>query len=163
MQLRVNDAVTAAEVQLIDESGKNIGVVSRDQALMLAFEKGVDLVEVAPLAKPPVAKLIDYGKYQYALQKKEQRAKAHQKESQVKEIRLGFKTDEHDFQTKVNKAKAFLGEGHKVRVAMMLRGREKAYPDDGKAKLELFSAAVQAKFDQPVKQLGNTISGILTK
>lgn len=148
---------------LIDETGGSLGVVERDQALILAYEKGVDLVEIGPAANPPVAKLIDYGKYLYIKQKKQQKARSHQKESQLKEVRLGYKTDDHDLQTKVKRAKEFLNIGHKVRIFMVLRGREKAYTEDATDKVLEFGKMVGGKFDTSPRRLGGTISGILVK
>lgn len=162
MQLRVNDQIRVLKVHLIDESGKSFGEVSTDQALLLAYEKGLDLVEVGPHSNPPVARLMDYGKYLYEQHKKQRKAKSHQKESKVKEIKLGFKTEEHDFTVKARRAVEFLQAGHKVRLFMILRGREKAYPRDGIDKLKEFAKSAQAKFEVPPKQLGNAISAILT-
>lgn len=148
---------------LIDEQGKSLDVVSRDQALILAYEKGLDLVEVGPASKPPVARIVDYGKYQYTKQKKQQKAKAHQKESLLKEVKLGYKTDHHDFQTKAKKAREFLAQGHKVRIFMVLRGREKAYGSEAAAKVVEFGQAAGGRFDFLPRRLGGTIAGILVK
>lgn len=163
MRPRVNEAIRVPSVHLIDENGNSFGVVSRDQALVLAYEKGVDLVEVAPQLNPPVVKLTDYGKYLYSLQKKEQRAKTHQKESQLKEVRLGFKIDEHDRMTKLKRAGEFLAAGHKVRVAMLLRGRERAYVPAAIEKVKEFIAATGGKLEAPPKQLGRTITAVVTR
>lgn len=163
MRFRVNDQIRAPLVHLIDENGNSLGTVSTDQALVLAYEKNLDVVEVSPNANPPVARLVDYGKYIYEQQKKQRKAKSHQKESKLKEIKLSFKIEEHDFKTKVKHALDFFAQGHKVRLFMTLRGREKAYTQDAVAKLFSFAQTANAKFENRPAQLGNTISGILIK
>lgn len=163
MRFRVNDEIRAPMVHLIDESGNSLGQVSTDQALMLAYDKGLDVVEVSPSANPPVARLVDYGKYIYEQQKKERKSKSHQKESKLKEIKLSFKIEEHDFLTKIKHAQGFLSEGHKVRLFMTLRGREKAYVNDAIAKIKHFADTANTRFETSPSKLGNTISAILIK
>lgn len=148
---------------MIDDKGTSLGQVNTDQALLLAFERGLDLVEIAPASVPPVAKITDYGKYLYEQQKKQRKAKSHQKESKVKEIQLSFKIEEHDFKTKANHAIVFMSQGHKVRLFMKLRGRERAFSADATAKLEQFVAQANAKFETHPKQLGGQISAIIIK
>ena len=114
-------------MMLIDEAGASLGKVSRDQALYLSFEKGYDLVLINEHASPPLAKLMDYGKYLYAKQKQVSKQRAQSHGSQLKEIRMGIKIDEHDLEVKTNQAKKFLSRGDKVKVTIQLRGREMAF------------------------------------
>ncbi len=121
--------ITAKKVRLIDENKEQIGVVPIERALSAAEEKELDLVEVAPNAKPPVCRILDYGKYLYDLHKKEQEAKKHQKQVQTKEIKFRPKISIHDYSFKVRHIERFLKEGNKVKVTVMLRGRERAKPE----------------------------------
>lgn len=113
---------------MIDAEGKNIGILSRDDALKLAQEQGVDLVEIAPGANPPVARLIEYGKVLYREAKDERKRRAKERRDVVKEIQLGLNTSEHDLETKAGKAREFLGEGLRVDITLRLRGRERFMP-----------------------------------
>ena len=115
-------------MRLIDENKKQIGVVPIEKALLLAEDRGLDLVEVAPNANPPVCRIMDYGKYLYELQKKAQEAKKHQKQIQIKEIKFRPKISQHDYDFKLRHIREFLEEGNKVKVTVMLRGRERAKP-----------------------------------
>ncbi|HDJ24328.1 MAG: translation initiation factor IF-3 [Candidatus Aminicenantes bacterium 4484_214] len=121
--------IRAREVRLVDEDKKQLGILSLAQALELAREKDLDLVEVAPQANPPVCRLMDYGKFLYELHKKAQEAKRHQKQVQVKEIKFRPKISIHDYTFKVKHIRRFLGDGHKVKITIMLRGREKYKPE----------------------------------
>jgi translation initiation factor IF-3 len=116
-------------VRLIDENKKQIGIVPIEKAMSLAEEKGLDLVEVAANANPPVCRLMDYGKYLYELQKKAQEAKKHQKQIQVKEIKFRPKISQHDYNFKLRHIREFLEEGNKVKVTVILKGRERAKPE----------------------------------
>jgi translation initiation factor IF-3 len=117
------------EIRVIDENGQQLGIMQTRQALRIAEEKDLDLVEVAPNARPPVCRLMDYGKYLYEKQKRERDARKAQKQIEVKEVRLRPKTDEHDIQVVLKKIRKFMGEGAKVRVRIRFRGREIAHPD----------------------------------
>lgn len=117
------------EVRVIDEEGKQLGIMPTREALRIAEEKDLDLVEVAPNAKPPVCRLMDYGKYLYEKQKRERDARKAQKQIEIKEVRLRPKTDEHDIQVVLKKIRKFMKEGAKVRVRIRFRGREIAHPD----------------------------------
>jgi len=121
--------IRAREVRLIDEDKKQLGIVPLAEALALAREKELDLVEVAPQANPPVCRIMDYGKFLYELHKKAQEAKRHQKQVQVKEIKFRPKISIHDYTFKVKHIKRFLEDGHKVKITIMLRGREKYKPE----------------------------------
>ena len=122
-------------MRVIDADGKQLGVLPRTEALRLAEERSLDLVEVAPQAKPPVAKLMDFGKYQYERAKRDREARKARKEVEVKEIRLRPKTGEHDLAFKVRKARGFLENGAKVKVRIRFRGREITHPEVARRQL----------------------------
>ena len=119
-----------------------LGVMPTEKAMELAAEKKLDLVNISPNAKPPVCKILDYGKYRYELQKKEKEAKKKQKTTQVKEIRLSTFIEEHDINVKANTASKFLKDGDKVKVSLRFRGREKDYKDKGMAVMQSFAQVV---------------------
>jgi len=131
MEYRVNRQIRAREVRLIDQDGKQIGIVPIQEALKIAEERGLDLVEVAPNANPPVCKLLDYGKFLYEMKKKEKEAKKKQKEHsmEVKDINLSLRIDEHDLKVKLKHMREFLDDGDKVRVRIRFRGRENIHPE----------------------------------
>lgn len=128
---RINQQIQAQEVRLLREDGSQIGVVSKDEALSQSHTLGVDAVEIAPMAKPPVVKLIDYQKFKYQLAKKEQAAKAAQKKVDLKEIRLTPFMAENDFQVRINRGKEFLGDGHKLRITVKFVGRQLGHKEFG--------------------------------
>ncbi len=128
--------IRAREVRIIDEDKSQVGVLSIEEARGLAEERGLDLVEVAPNANPPVCRVMDYGKFLYELHKKAQEAKKHQKNIQVKEIKFRPKISIHDYTFKIKHVQRFLKEGNKVKITVMLRGREKAKPELGHAILD---------------------------
>ena len=134
--VNVNWQIRAPEVRVIGHDGKQIGILPLKEAMKLAEEQGLDLVEVAPQATPPVCRIMNYGKYKYQQSKKIQEAKKHQTVIQVKEVKLRPRTEEHDLQFKLRHAKRFLSEGNKVKVSMLFRGREIAHPEMGKELLE---------------------------
>ena len=121
--------IRAKEVRIIDENKEQIGVKSLSEAIAIAQDRGLDLVEVAPQANPPVCRVMDYGKFLYELHKKAQEAKKHQKQIQVKEIKFRPKISIHDYNFKIRHVKRFLTDGNKVKITVMLRGREKAKPE----------------------------------
>ncbi len=135
--LRINNQIRVPEVQLIDDEGTQLGVKPILDALKLAHEKDLDLVEVGPQMKPPIAKIMDYGKYMYRKEKQEKGA-VKQKDQEMKTVRVGFKTGAHDLKFKSEQIDDFLKEGHPVRIELTLRGREKALAYMGKTKLETF-------------------------
>lgn len=141
-RLRVNDQITVPEVMVIDINGENRGVLPIAEAIQLAVEQEADLVEVSPVAKPPVCKITDYGKLQYRAAKQEQQAKSKQKRVETKGIRIGFRTDKHDLFFKKNQAEKFLTKGNKVKVEILLRGREKAMLDKAKENLQEFLKSI---------------------
>ncbi len=148
---------------MIDDNGEQIGVMPIKKALDLATEKNLDLVEIAPQAKPPVCKIIDFGKFQYELQKKEKLAKKNQHVTQLKEIRLHPNTDTHDFMFKARHARGFLKDGNKVKVAVIFKGRELAYTDLGKNLLLKFIEELQddARIESDIRFEGRTMHAIL--
>jgi translation initiation factor IF-3 len=137
---RINREITAPEVRLVSDSGEQLGIVAIAEALRLAEERDVDLVEIAPMAKPPVCKLMDYGKFRYREQKKAHEAKLKQKQIQVKEIKFRPGTDEGDYQVKLGKLVEFLKEGDKAKVTLRFRGREMAHQEFGLRILERVKA-----------------------
>ena len=128
----INEQIRDREVRLIGPDGEQIGVVSSREAQKIADEAGLDLVKIAPNAKPPVCKVIDYGKYRYDLARKEKDAKKKQKTVELKEIRLSPNIDTNDLNTKMNAAKKFLAKGNKVKITLRFRGREMAHMNSSK-------------------------------
>ena len=123
----INEEIRDAEVRVIDDEGTMLGILPIDEALRIAEEKNLDLVNVSPNANPPVCKILDYGKYRYEIQKREKDAKKRQKVTEVKEVRLSTFIEEHDIQVKAKNASKFLQEGNRVKVSLRLRGRERDY------------------------------------
>ncbi|MCU0725722.1 MAG: translation initiation factor IF-3 [Planctomycetes bacterium] len=136
----MNERIRVPEVRLIGDDGEQIGVIQTDLARERARESGLDLVEVAPNARPPVCRLMDYGKFKYEQRKKQQKAREKQHRIRIKGIRLRPKTDDHDFQVKVRQARSFLEEGNKVQVTLLFRGREMSHMDLGRDVLMRFAA-----------------------
>ena len=130
-RLRINLQIRAGKVRLIGEEGEQLGVVPSSQALQIAREHELDLVEVVPTASPPVCKILDYGKYKYEQAKKERKAKKGQKVGLLREVRLRPKIEDHDLQGKIKITRKLLGEGSKVKVRVRFRGRERIYPEMG--------------------------------
>ena len=129
---RINRDIKAKEVRLINYNGENIGIVSLAEALKIAQEVGLDLIEVSPQVNPPVCKVLDYGKYKYEMQKKKNEAKKNQKVVSIKELKLRPMIDTHDYEVKVKQAKKFLAQGDKVKFTMRYKGREMSANDLGK-------------------------------
>lgn len=164
-ETRVNERIRAREVRLIDEDGQMVGVMTSGQALAMARERGLDLVEVSPMAMPPVCKLMDYGRFKYEQSKKENEARKHQKVSELKEIRLSPRTDDHDLSVKGRKIEEFLGEGDKVKVGVRFRGRELAHPEIGRHLLEKIVAGLKgiAVVERPPIMEGKIMSMIVSR
>lgn len=127
----MNQAIRASSLRVIDEDGAQIGVLSRAEALELAADKGLDLVEISPDANPPVAKIVDWGKYNYQKTKQLQKSKRNAKALEVKQMRFGLKISDHDLGVKLKKVTGFLENGHKVKIVIFYRGRELAHKDIG--------------------------------
>jgi len=162
-KFRINNQIRAREVRVIDEEGKNLGVMKLEEALKLAFERHLDLVEIAPKANPPVVKIVDYGKFLYQQKKKEKEKKKKQKE--LKCIRIGFKESEHDLSYKAEKVTEFLEEGSPVRIDLILRGREKIFVQEAKEKIKKFleKIEIEYKFIQEPKKVPRGISALIIK
>lgn len=141
-ELFINDQIRDKEVRVIGENGEQLGIMSSKEALQLAEEAGVDLVKIAPTAKPPVCKIVDYGKYRYELARKEKEARKKQKVIEIKEIRLSPNIDTNDLNTKINAAKKFLTKGDRVKVTLRFRGREMAHMASSKHILDDFAEAL---------------------
>ena len=133
---RVNDRIRAPEIRLIGAGGENIGLISPDKAMILAEEAGLDLVEISPNATPPVAKIMDFGKFKYEQQKKESEARKKQKIIEIKEIKFRPNTDTHDYDVKMRNVFKFLENGDKVKITLRFRGREMAHQNLGRELLE---------------------------
>lgn len=130
--LRINEEIRVREVRLIGDDGEQLGIVSTREAQQLAMEKSMDLVEIAPTAKPPVCKVMDYGKHKYEQAKRDKEARKKQKIVEIKEVKLRPNIESHDFETKVRNAQRFLREGDKVKVTIMFRGREITHAENGR-------------------------------
>nr|WP_281173809.1 translation initiation factor IF-3 [Deferrisoma camini] len=132
----MNRMIRVREVRTIGPDGTQLGILPIERALAMAEEMDMDLVEVAPQARPPVCKIMDYGRFKYHQAKKAQEARKRQVQTQVKEVKVRPKTDEHDFQVKLKKVREFLADGHKVKVTVMFRGREVTLPERGLQQLQ---------------------------
>ncbi|MBI2092335.1 MAG: translation initiation factor IF-3 [Deltaproteobacteria bacterium] len=161
--MRVNFRIRVPEVRVIGPDGGQMGLFQTRDALKRAQEFGLDLVEISPTARPPVCKIMDYGKYKYEIAKREQAAKKHQIVIRLKEIRLRPATDDHDVQTKVRHIKRFLEEGDKVKVTVQFRGREMAHKEMGEKLVAKITSELGAmsQFEQQPKFEGRALSMIL--
>ncbi len=146
----VNERIRAKTVRVISEKGDMLGVFNTNEAIQLAFEKGLDLVEVSPNASPPVCKIIDYGKYKYQVQKKQAEAKKKQKTFEVKEVKLRPGIEDHDYGVKLKSIQRFLSEGDKVKITLRFKGREMAYHQRGMDVLKKLESQIEpvAKIEQ---------------
>jgi translation initiation factor IF-3 len=140
---RINERIRVPQVRLIDEQGNQVGVVATQEALQMARERGLDLMEVSPNAQPPVCKICDYGKFKYEKKKKEHEAKKKQTVIKVKEIQLRPQTEEHDLEYKFKNVRQFLEEGDKAKITIMFRGREISYVDQGFKMMKQLSEMVK--------------------
>ena len=163
--LMINEQIRDKEVRLIGSDGEQLGIMSAKEAMKLAEEAELDLVKIAPNAKPPVCKIIDYGKYRYELARKEKEAKKKQKIVEVKEIRLSPNIEENDLNTKMNNARKFLAKGNKVKITLRFRGREMAHMQASKHILDDIATALAdvAVVEKPSKVEGRSISMILAE
>jgi translation initiation factor IF-3 len=154
---RINEKIRAREVRVISDTGEQLGVMSSREAYNIAMEKKLDLVEVSPTAKPPVCKIMDFGKYKYEQARKAKEAKKNQKQTDIKEIKFKARIDVHDFETKIGKIRKFLEKDNKVKASLMLFGREKMHAELGIKKLdevaEIFKdeAIIDKKYGGPQK------------
>ncbi|MFW5682837.1 MAG: translation initiation factor IF-3 [Phycisphaeraceae bacterium] len=161
--LRTNDAIRAPQVRLIDENEEQVGVVDVQDAKRRARDAQLDLVEVSPTAKPPVCKIMDYGKWKYAQKKKEAKAKAHAKQSELKGMRLRPNIDEHDLNIKVNKAREFLEDGDKCQFTMLFRGRQMAHQGLALSNMRKIAASLEdiAQVEQQPRMQGRRATMVL--
>lgn len=141
-ETQINEEIRDKEVRVIDSDGTQLGIMPIAEAMRLADEKNTDLVKIAPQAKPPVCKIMDYGKYRFEQAKREKEAKKNQRVIEIKEVRLSLNIDTHDFETKANQAIKFLKGGNRVKVSIRFRGREMAHPENGLVTMSKFAEAV---------------------
>jgi translation initiation factor IF-3 len=163
--LRINEQIRVREVRLIDDEGNQKGIVATREALEMAKEAGVDLVEVAPQSKPPVCKILDYGKYKFDLEKKNREQKKKQKLVKLKEVRMQPKIEKHDLAFKTKHVQEFLSGGYKVKVTIRFRGREMAHTELGRVVLDkLIELLEEGSFniDSPPRQEGRFMSMMLS-
>jgi translation initiation factor IF-3 len=160
---RINERIRVPEVRLIGADGEQVGVVQTDEALKRAQSEDLDLVEVAPEAKPPVARLLDYSKYKYEQEQKAKAARKHQQQVNVREIKLRPKIADHDYETKKGHVERFLRNRDKVKVTIMFRGREQAHPERGRALLQRLYDDIEdlATIEQEPLQEGRNMSMLL--
>ncbi len=163
--LLINEQIRDKEVRVIGEDGEQLGVMSIKEAMDLAEEAGVDLIKIAPTAKPPVCKIADYGKYKYEQMRREKEAKKKQKVIEIKEIRLSPNIDTNDLNTKANSARKFLTKGDKVKVSLRFRGREMAHMNSSKHILDDFAELLAdvAVIDKAPKVEGRSMTMFLTE
>ncbi len=163
LNLRINREIRVPKVRVVDEDGGQVGVLTLLEALTRAEQAGLDLVEIAPNAEPPVCKIIDYGKYRYQLTKKEKEQKKAQHQVKVKEIKIKPNTDDHDIEVKMKHAREFIAKGNKVRVTCMFRGREMLHSEYGRRAVQKFcdDLADVAAPESPPKMLGRNLSVVL--
>lgn len=160
----MNEEIKAKEVRLVSETGEQLGIMHPKEALSIALSKGLDMVEVAPGAKPPVCKIMDLGKYKYEQSKREREARKKQRIINVKEVKLRPNIEDHDFNVKTKNAIRFLQDGDKVKVTIMFRGRELSHPELGRELLSRVAALVQemAVIEKNPKLEGKNMTMILT-
>jgi translation initiation factor IF-3 len=160
----VNEEIRAREVRLVSETGEQLGIVPLREALRIAAERNLDLVEVAAQAQPPVCKIMDFGRFKYEQQKREREARKKQKLVNIKEVKLRPRIEEHDFEVKAKNAERFLKEGDKVKATIMFRGREIVHPDLGKEVLDRLAKYVEhvAVVERPAKVEGRNMTMVLT-
>ena len=161
----INEQIKDKEIRLIGEDGEQLGIMSAKDAMKLAKEAELDLVKIAPTAKPPVCKIINYGKYRYELARKEKEAKKKQKVVDIKEVRLSPNIETNDLNTKANMARKFITKGDKVKVTLRFRGREMAHMNSSKHILDDFAEMLAdiAVIEKPAKLEGKSIMMVLTE
>ena len=162
-EVRVNERIRVPQVRVIGDDGEQVGVLATREALMLAQSKGLDLVEVSPTARPPVCRIMDYGKFKYEQNRRARKAKKKQHQTQLKEIKMRPKIEEHDYMFKVNHAREFLEERDKVKVTVTFRGREIAHQDLGHKLIQKVIAALTevALVETPPRSEGRTLFTVL--
>ncbi len=161
---RINEEIRAREVRVVSPEGEQLGIFTVRDAVRVAFERGMDLVEVAPGAKPPVCRIMDYGRFKYEQAKKDREARKKQHQVNIKEVKLRPRIEEHDFEVKARNAERFLKEGDKVKATVMFRGREIVHPDLGKEVLDRLASQVApvAAVERAARVEGRNMIMILT-
>ena len=161
----INEQIRDREIRLIGSNGEQLGIMSAREAMKIAQEAELDLVKIAPQAKPPVCKIIDYGKFKYEQTRKEKEARKKQKTVEIKEVRLSPNIDTNDLNTKVNNARKFLSKGNKVKVTLRFRGREMAHVQQSRHILDDFAQTLAdiATVEKPAKMEGRAMSMVLTE
>lgn len=156
---QINEEVRDKEVRVISDDGEQLGIMSADEALKIAMSRNLDLVKIAPQAKPPVCKVMDYGKYRFEQAKREKENRKNQKTVDIKEVRLSLNIDTHDFNTKLKNAIKFISKGDKVKVSIRFRGREMGHPEQGYDNMKRFAEACQevAVIEKPAKLEGRNM------
>jgi translation initiation factor IF-3 len=159
MRVRVNEMIRAKEVRVVDEEGGQVGIMTPEQALAVAQERNLDLVEVAPSANPPVCRIMNYGKFQYQKSKRAHEARKHQKQVVLKEVKFRPKTEEHDYQFKKNNIVRFIGEGNKAKATVVFRGREMTHQEIGRRLMERLVNDLKeiAEVERPAKMEGYSL------
>jgi len=159
----VNEQIRVPQVRVIDEHGAQLGVLDTRNAIQMALERELDLVEVSPVAQPPVCKIVDYGQLRYEANKKERKHKGKQKKTEVKGIRLSLTISDHDIEVRVGQATKFLEKGNKVQIELLLRGRQKIHPEIGRVVVNKFIGLLTtvAVVESPISQQGGKISAII--
>jgi translation initiation factor IF-3 len=159
MRVRVNEMIRAKEVRVVDEEGGQVGIMTPEQALAVAQERNLDLVEVAPSANPPVCRIMNYGKFQYQKSKRAHEARKHQKQVVLKEVKFRPKTEEHDYQFKKNHIVRFIGEGNKAKATVVFRGREMTHQEIGRRLMERLVNDLKeiAEVERPPKMEGYSL------
>lgn len=142
-RFKTNDLIRVPEVSVIDENGENIGIISTAKAKEMALELGMDLVEVNPVAVPPVCKIMNYGQFKYEQEKKAHKQKIQQKKTETKGVRLSVRISEHDFNVRIEQASKFLLKGNKLKIELFLKGREKAHPEKAREIIGTFVQKLQ--------------------
>lgn len=162
--VRINERIRAKEIRVIDEEGKQLGIMAPFEALKVAREMGLDLVEVSPTASPPVCRIINYGKFLYQQSKRQHEAKKHQKSMELKEVKFRPRTSDHDFEVKRNKIVNFLKDGDKVKATIMFRGRENAHRDIGMHMMErlIESLSETGQIEARPRQEGPNLSAVFS-
>ncbi len=161
--IRINEAIRASELRVIGVSGEQLGIMSRSEALHLAEEAGLDLVEISPGANPPVVKIVNWGKYQYQKIKEAQKNRRSNKQSELKQMRFGLKIGSGDLDIKLRKIREFLSEGHKVRIQIFYRGREMAHKELGYDMINRIAdlLAEEAVVEQQPQMAGRNLSIVI--
>ena len=163
--IRINEAIRARELRVIGTDGEQLGIMSRQEALKAAEDAGVDLVEISPNADPPVAKIVDWGKYQYQKMKEAQKSRRNNKQSELKQMRFGLKIGQGDLDIKLRKVREFLAEGHKVRIQIFFRGRENAHREIGYDMINKIGTLLEeeAVFEHQPTMAGRNLSVVIRK